>query len=558
MSTVDEARRNWPESASSVDPGPEVAPAAPPPPRRPGPGNRLLALGRNSWRQLTSMRTALVLLFLLAVAAIPGSVLPQRNINIEKVNQYFVDHPDLAPALDRLRAFDVFASPWFAAIYLLLFTSLVGCIVPRLRDHARALRRVPPDAPRRLDRLPQHAAAVAQEGEPVVVADQLRAMLRRRQGLWPGWRAAVRTHDDGTLTVSAEKGYLKETGNLLFHISLIAVLVGVAFGSWYGWHANRKLVVGSDTAFCNSLQQYEEYGLGARINASGLPRFCLELTDFHASYLDSGQAEKFSAVASVSGPDAPTRTGVEFSVNHPLRLPGANVYLLGHGYAPVLKYTDRYGHSQTTVAPFLPSDAMLTSEGVVAFPDANVDPSTGKRDPLLQVAFQGLYLPTAPDDPTVGRSTFPAERDPGLLLLAYRGDLGMDTGIPSSVYTLNQGEIDAGRLKRVGDMRMLRVGESMTLDDGTKVEFLGTRQYATLSIRYDPGERIVLGSVVLMLAGLMLSLTGKRRRVWFRVSPSNSSGPSTTSGSSMVEAGGLPRTDYPGFNEEFRRIVRNE
>jgi cytochrome c biogenesis protein len=492
------------------------------------------------------MRTALILLFLLAVAAIPGSVLPQRSINIEKVNQYFADHPDLAPVLDRLRAFDVFASPWFAAIYLLLFTSLVGCIVPRLRDHARALRRVPPDAPRRLDRLPQHAPPVERAGEPAALAGTLRTMLRGRR-----FRAVVREHGDGTVTVSAEKGYLKETGNLLFHISLLAVLVGVAFGSWYGWHGNRKLVVGADTAFCDTLQQYEEYGLGARMGPGNLPRFCLELTGFHASYLDNGQAESFSAVASVSGPDVPDRSG-EFSVNHPLRLPGANVYLLGHGYAPVLKYTDRYGQSQTTVVPFLPTDGMLTSEGVAAFPDANVDPATGRRDPLLQVAFQGLYMPTTPDDPRTGRSVFPAERNPGLLLLPYRGDLGMDSGVPSSVYRLNQGEIDAGRLKQVGDMQLLRVGESMTLDDGTKLEFLGTRPYATLSVRYDPGERIVLGSVVVMLVGLMLSLAGKRRRVWFRISPS------TTSGSSMVEAGGLPRTDYPGFADEFDKIVRNE
>jgi cytochrome c biogenesis protein len=532
---------------STVETRPPVAAEAPP--RPPGPGRRLLALGRNWWRQLTSMRTALVLLFLLAVAAVPGSVLPQRSVNIEQVNRYFVDHPDLAPVLDRLRAFDVFASPWFAAIYLLLFTSLVGCIVPRLRDHLRAMRQLPPDAPRRLDRLPQHAAAVQHDGAAVQTAERLRGLLRRHQGLGPGWRAVVRTHDDGTATVSAEKGYLKETGNLLFHVSLIGVLVGVAFGSWYGWHGNRLLVAGADTAFCNSLQQHHEYGLGARVGAGDLPRFCLELTDFRTTYLDSGQAEAYSAVASVSGPDTPARDAVEFSVNHPLRLPGANVYLLGHGYAPVLKYTDRYGQSQTAVVPFLVSDSMLTSEGVAAFPDANVDPATGQRDPLRQVAFQGLYLPTTPEDPTVGRSVFPAERNPGLLLWAYRGDLGMDAGIPTSVYRLNQGQLDAGRLTRVGDMKLLRVGGSMVLDDGTKVEFLGTRPYVNLSVRHDPAQPVVLGSVALLLAGLMLSLTGKRRRIWFRVSES------TTPGSSMVEAGGLARTDHPGFAEEFRSIV---
>src|SRR5262249_61050642 len=106
-----------------------------------------------------SMRTALVLLFLLALAAVPGSLLPQRRLNLAKVAQYRAEHPKLAPLLDRLGLFDVFASPWFAAIYLLLFVSLVGCLVPRIRLHLRALRRPPPAAPRPLDRLPPPARA---------------------------------------------------------------------------------------------------------------------------------------------------------------------------------------------------------------------------------------------------------------------------------------------------------------------------------------------------------------------------------------------------------------
>src|SRR6187455_2706491 len=90
-------------------------------PRGPGFGAWVVALARRFWRQLTSMRTALVLLFLLAVAAIPGSVLPQRAVKVEDVQRYYAAHPDLAPVVDRLWGFDVYASPWFAGIYLLLF-----------------------------------------------------------------------------------------------------------------------------------------------------------------------------------------------------------------------------------------------------------------------------------------------------------------------------------------------------------------------------------------------------------------------------------------------------
>ncbi|RGC68555.1 Cytochrome c biogenesis protein CcsB [Micromonospora sp. MW-13] len=518
------------------------------PRRRP---NRALALLRNSWRQLTSMRTALILLFLLAVAAIPGSVLPQRGVNLEKVNQYFVDHPELAPRLDRIGAFEVFGSVWFSAIYLLLFTSLIGCIVPRLRDHVRALRTKPPAAPRRLERLPQHAVltGVATDAEAVA------AELRRRR-----WRVVVR----GT-EVSAEKGYLKETGNLLFHTSLIAVLIGVALGSWYGWHGNRLLVAGED--FCNTRQQYAEAKLGPRVDSADLPPFCLTLNHFDARFLESGQPEFYRATVDVEQAGRATRTET-FSVNSPLRLGAANVYLLGHGYAPVLRYTDRYGKTQTSNFPFLTSgDATLTSEGLAAFPDVNVDPKTGKRDSNLQVAFEGLYLPTAPQQGPFNRSEFPTERNPAVVLVAYRGNLGMDAGIPGSVYQLDQRQVTNGKLKQVGDKK-LAVGEKWTLDDGSVLEFVGTKPYITLSVRYDPGSTLLLGSSAVLLVGLMGALFGKRRRVWFRVTPAaNPAGDaaptstddpaagSPTGGSSLVEAGGLPRTDYPGFADEFAQLV---
>ncbi len=494
------------------------------------------------------MRTALILLLLLAVVAIPGSVLPQRDVSPEEVAAYLRDHPQAGPWLDRLWFFDVFSSPWFSAVYLLLFVSLLGCLVPRLRQHIGAIVAVPPEAPARLDRLPHSATGLAADREPAAAAASVRTALRRQR-----WRAVERRHGDGSVTVSAEKGYLKESGNLLFHFALLAILVGVAFGSWYGWHGNRLVIAGPDFGFCNTVAQYDEHALGARVGAADLPPFCVTLNDFRAEYLDSGQPVQFTAdVSYVEGIDGVEQTR-RLEVNDPLRLDGANVYLLGHGYAPMIRYTDRYGVTQTKVAAFLPDDETLTSSGVAAFPDANVDPGVGtaggsnRPANLAQTAFVGIYLPTVPDDPTVGRSAFPAERDPALMLAAYQGDLGLGTGLPQSVYQLDQDQIDSGRLRQVGET-MLRPGGRWTLPDGSTVEFLGTRQWATLSVRHDPGETIVLVGAGALLAGLMVSLTGRRRRVWARVVPD-------AGGRSLISLGGLTRGEYPGFAEEFARVV---
>ena len=108
---------------------------------------------RWGWRQLTSMRTALLLLLLLAIAAIPGSLVPQRSADPNGVTQYFTDNPDLAPILDGLQLFDVYTSAWFSAIYILLFISLIGCVIPRTQHHWKALRARPPRTPARLERL---------------------------------------------------------------------------------------------------------------------------------------------------------------------------------------------------------------------------------------------------------------------------------------------------------------------------------------------------------------------------------------------------------------------
>lgn len=493
---------------------------------------------RNGWRQLTSMRTALVLLFLLALAAIPGSLVPQRRISPAKVVRYLRENPRAGIWLDRFQLFDVYSSVWFSAIYLLLFISLVGCLVPRLLAHVGSLVRVPPDAPKRLERLPAHAGGLPHDGDLAATAQRLRGVLRARR-----FRVVVRESADG-FTVSGEKGYLKETGNLLFHFALLGLLVGMATGALFSWQGNRIVVAGADQGFCNSRQQYDEFLPGSRVDDTALPRFCVSLVAFRATYLDNGQPTAFRARLAYDVDGRPDERTI--SVNNPLRLGGATVYLLAHGYAPTLRYTDRTGSTQTQVAPFVTTDTFLTSRGVVAFPGANIGVVDTTYGPTgkAQVAFEGTYLPTVPKDVRVGRSAHPQERDPRLMLRPYFGDLGLDGGRPQSVYDINQRQIRAGLLRSVADPISLKPGEKASLPDGSTVEFLGTRPWIAVSVRHDPGEELVLASAVLLVVGLLGSLAGRRRRIFFRVADAG------------VEAGGLPRNDYSGFTAEFESIVQ--
>jgi len=193
------------------------------------------------------MGTALVLLFLLALGAIPGALLPQRSLNESKVAEYLGAHPTLGPWLDRLQAFDVFSSFWFTAIYVLLFISLVGCVTPRMVEHVRGLRAVPVAAPRNLGRLPKHHTEQV-EADPDELAETMTHRLR-------GWRTVIRRQTDEvgeTTEISAEKGYLREFGNIVFHFSLLGLLVAVAAGKLFGYEGNVIVVADGGPGFCTA------------------------------------------------------------------------------------------------------------------------------------------------------------------------------------------------------------------------------------------------------------------------------------------------------------------
>ena len=513
--------------------------AAPPPAARPSLGARAWGLWLRWWRRLTAMRTAIILLFLLALAAIPGSLLPQRSLNQNAVRQYFADHPTLAPVLDRLYAFDVFGSPWFAAVYLLLFVSLIGCVVPRLAEHVRALRAAPPPAPRRLLRLPDSGELTTPLPGPAaldVVEEELRVRRYR----------VVRRDTAAGPELSAEKGFWKETGNLLFHLSLLALLLGLAGGKLWGYEGS--ILVTEGQGFCNSFQQYDTHSSGALVEGSDLTPICVGLSDFRAEYEEDLTAASFTADITYGGPDeegVPTTIGV----NDPLRLDGDRVYVTGHGYAPRFTVTLPDGTAFTDVsAPFLPSDqTTMSSEGALKLPDLGA----GVDD---QLAVEGFFAPTGLMQGGVLTSIDPRPLNPQVAILAYEGYLGLDSGLPQSVYSLDASQIERGRLTEVGRAN-LSVGETLTLPDGTAVTFTGVDQFAALQFSHDPGQVWVLAAAIALLAGLLALLLLRRERFFARVGPAPGGGGTVLSVGSLTRGGGESATSFAELTGRLRAAL---
>jgi cytochrome c biogenesis protein len=462
------------------------------------------------WRQLTSMRIALILLLLLAVAAIPGSLFPQRSQNPVQVRQYFIDNPQAAIWLDRFSMFEVFSSPWFSAIYLLLFISLIGCVLPRSIEHLKAIGAKPPLTPKYLDRMEFYTEMKKVE------LDEVEKYLKKKH-------FRIRRDEN---SISAEKGYARESGNLLFHLSLVLILIAVGVGSLLGSRGDAIVNVGD--RFINTPTSYDILGFGKYQAEDSLPPFSLTVKDFKAEYDPvTNAAIDYELTVLTANPAGSNETTRVIKVNQPLTYGSTKIYLQANGYAPTVVVKDKSGKvifdGPTT---FLPQDGNLSSIGAIKIPDMQP-----------QIGFVASFLPTAARDPIRGGfSSYPEVLDPRLLLAIWKGDLGLNTGVPQSVY-----RIDTSKMERIG-LKALVLNESYDFGEGS-VTFTGWTSWVNLQIVNDPGKGFALIGAILAILGLLISLFTRQRRVWIKQGR-------------KTQVAGLAKNGIPGLEDEIKDLVK--
>ncbi|MFI1659637.1 cytochrome c biogenesis protein ResB [Streptomyces sp. NPDC020472] len=486
------------------------------------------------WRQLTSMRVALILLFMLSLGAVPGSLIPQTSADELKVQTFKEAHRTLTPLYEKLQFFDVYSSVWFSAIYILLFVSLIGCILPRSWQFVGQLRSRPPGAPRRLDRLPAYTAWRT-EAEPEQVREAALAVLKGRR---------FRAHTAGN-AVAAEKGYLREAGNLAFHVALIVMLVAFAWGQLFKSEGGKLIVEGD--GFSNTLTQYDDFKSGSQFGTDELEPFSFKLESFTGTYEKNGPQRgtprTFEAAVTYSRGGADEKAVIR--VNEPLKVGDSKVYLIAHGYAPVV--TVRDGRGKTVfhgAVPLLPIDNNITSTGAIKVMDGYRD-KNGKKE---QLGFQAFFVPTFAG---AGKGTmfsqFPALDFPVMALTGFHGDLRVNSGLPQNVYQLDKSKMTQFTDKSGNKLaqRMLP-GETMTLPDGAgSITFeKDVKEWASFQISQQPGNGLALAGAIAAIAGLSGSLFIQRRRVWVRAVRGED-------GVTVVEMAGLGRSESAKLPEEL-------
>lgn len=466
-----------------------------------------LASVRMGWRWLIRMRTALYLLGLLGLLSLLATVVPQEPNVPSSVAAWRTGEEGpgrtVATLIDLVGGFDVYGSPAFLALLLLLFLSLTACLIPRITGWVRLVRRSQPPRTRHIDDQP-HVARLTTDRSPEEVHTAARALLGRRHR----WRlrAPDRPGAPGGEQVAAERGlWSREGGSLVFHLSFYVLLLAIVYGQLASFEGQIGVTEGEQLGFAETAVSYWTYRPGRWWSQEDHRGWILDLDEFHVDWVrdptapGAGQPTTFASDVTVEHTDGEvTRTRIEG--NQPAVIEGMKVHQLDWGYAPRVILRDGDGavlHDDYITATQNQDAALPHFRSAVKAPAA--EPDIG-----LEV-FLWPFAPPGDDGPQLTGAPWPEA--PLLVVREYRGDLRLG----STQQTVD--ELDTTAMTASGGA-MLRPGEQVELSDGTVLEFPELRHWVGFQISRRPQVPALLAGSALLLGGLVPALYAYRRRLW--------------------------------------------
>jgi cytochrome c biogenesis protein len=482
------------------------------------------------------MRTALVLLLMLAIGSVVGTLVPQIPNSPERVARFIADHPLLGDFYRHAGFFDVFGSWWFVLVTTLLFLSLVMCLLPRTRAAIRNVRQAPLHA-REIDSFrhyEERAVAAAPEG----ALDASRRVLRRRL-----YRVS---RSDGAL--AAEKGALREVGSLLFHWSFLLLVAGVIYGKGTGFTG--KAVVVEGQTWTDGAANYEGTVRPGRFFDGNYTGVGVHLVSFTDTYRRTGEPMDFVSQVELLDPGGTQAGSADIRVNHPAEFDGLRLFQYGFGWAPVVEvrrgerslFAGPIPFAQAEPTPGVPELALPWS-GVVKVPFVG----KGLGVQLTLWPDSGAYV----ESRMTGRPVPMTGADhPFMFFTSWQGPI-VDPS-PRSLGTAGMrrwstGTVGRGRTCDLGTGRCWEEGTRKVRAGDLTISFPSLRQYSVLQVTRDAGVPLVLAAAILVLVGLLPALYTSRRKVWVRAE-SNGKG-------TILKVGGFALQRKVQFEEEFSKIV---
>ncbi|PTB18190.1 cytochrome C biogenesis protein ResB [Trinickia symbiotica] len=292
---------------------------------------------------LSSMRFAIALLVVLAIASIIGTVLTQDDPYPNYVNQF---GPFWADIFRGLSLYTVYSAWWFMLILGFLIVSISLCVIrnaPKMIADARSWKDKVREGSLRAF---HHKAEYEARGTRAETATRLASLLGKL-----GYRYIVRESEGATL-VSAKRGALAKIGYIFAHLAIVVICLGglldsnlpIRFQMWlFG-----KTPVASNAPIADispehrlsssnpTFRGYAWVPEGQHVSTAILNQpsgsliqdlpFSIELEKFIVDYYSTGMPKLFASDIVVVDHKTGKRIPARVEVNKPFEYDGVSIY----------------------------------------------------------------------------------------------------------------------------------------------------------------------------------------------------------------------------------------
>ncbi|RQW28273.1 cytochrome c biogenesis protein ResB [Rhodobacteraceae bacterium CH30] len=314
---------------------------------------------------VSSMRFAIGLLTILAIASIIGTVLkqnePYTNYAFEFGQFWFL-------LFEKLGLYDVYHSGWFLTILAFLVLSTSLCIVrngPGFLKEMKAYREKASDTSLSLM---SHSVELDGEVEPEAVRERLQAQ---------GFSVKEHQREDGSRVLAAKKGAANKLGYFFAHIAMVVICIGglmdgnlpLKLGEMSGrvvpetrnvpqsqipaqsrLSAGNLSYRGNVTIAENRSADVVFLNAGKGYLVQELP-FAVTLKQFHVDYYSNGMPKLFASDIVVTDKATGKETKATVKVNHPLVVDGVAIYQASFGDGGSPLELDAWNLAQPQLAP---------------------------------------------------------------------------------------------------------------------------------------------------------------------------------------------------------------
>tara|TARA_B100000700_G_scaffold308523_1_gene386369 strand:+ start:2781 stop:4067 length:1287 start_codon:yes stop_codon:yes gene_type:complete len=251
---------------------------------------------------LSSLKIAILLLLLIALASAFGTLIPQQESN-----QFYYENFNRNPFLGIINGnilisleFDhIYSSFWFLFLLSWLGIALAVCSIRRqIPVFQSELNWIDYKYPRQIAKL--SIAKTIQAKDPLKSFDKLKTVLKKK-----GWNIKEKGG-----RIAARQGAMGRLGPILIHLGMILLMLGATYGSLNGQTIEKFLAPGRSIDLLDTNQ--------AKGLTIGLKKFQIERDP-------QGRAEQYRSIVTVTEPNG-YQEDKEISVNYPLRYKGLTLY----------------------------------------------------------------------------------------------------------------------------------------------------------------------------------------------------------------------------------------